>query len=115
MNQNSSTYSSFAVALLKKSRRNRGVLNAVLRLAVAVLLFITTTSYRQVNRLIVDSQWINHTHRVIQNVESTRYGMMDAELRQRAYLLNGSSRLLADFTVIKTTLAVELTRQTRDT
>ncbi|QRN03029.1 diguanylate cyclase [Legionella sp. MW5194] len=113
MNQNSSTYSTFAVSLLKNSRLNRGVLNAIFILSVAVLLFISITSYRQVNNLITDSQWVNHTHRVIQSVESTLYGMVDAESRQRAYLLTGASQLLADIDVIKTTLTAELNKLDR--
>ncbi|KTC99180.1 sensor histidine kinase [Legionella erythra] len=89
-------------------RLNRGVLNAIFITAVAVLLFISITSYKQVNNLITASQWVNHTHRVIQNVESTLYGMVDAESRQRAYLLTGSTQLLADIDVIKTELTAEL-------
>lgn len=77
--------------ILSKLRLSRTLLNVIFIIALSLLLIINFISYNQVKNLIFASNWVSHTHEVIQTIDTCLYDVVEIESRQRFYLIRGSS------------------------
>ncbi len=66
-------------------------------MALALLIFNAATSYRNTLKLVENERWVNHTHRVLTELEATLSTLKDAETGQRGYLLTGEERYLEPY------------------
>ncbi|HTZ20943.1 MAG TPA: CHASE3 domain-containing protein [Opitutaceae bacterium] len=64
----------------------------ILGLILAVLAFVVVESLRNLNRSIAASDWVNHTHAVINEVEAIETSLQAAEGALRTCLLTGDPR-----------------------
>ncbi|HEX2910249.1 MAG TPA: CHASE3 domain-containing protein, partial [Chloroflexia bacterium] len=61
-------------------------------IVVGFIFYLTTTNF------ISDSDWVTHTHKVVEQIEATYGGIKDAESAERSYLLTGDKDYLVSFT-----------------
>ncbi|HAT1775227.1 diguanylate cyclase [Legionella pneumophila] len=95
--------------ILSNLRLSRTLLNIIFIIALSLLLIINIISYNQVKNLIFASNWVSHTHEVIQTIDTCLYDVVEIESRQRFYLIRGSSpQLMADIDDMKSTLQLNL-------
>ncbi|HAU0828824.1 TPA: diguanylate cyclase [Legionella pneumophila] len=95
--------------ILSKLRLSRTLLNVIFIIALSLLLIINIISYNQVKNLIFASNWVSHTHEVIQTIDTCLYDVVEIESRQRFYLIRGSSpQLMTDIDDMKSTLQLNL-------
>jgi methyl-accepting chemotaxis protein len=73
-------------------------------LALAILAAIGIIAYRSIAKLIDTAQWVDHTHQVLESLESVMSTMKDAETGQRGFLLTGEDRYLAPFLAAQGTI-----------
>ncbi|HHZ4597630.1 TPA: diguanylate cyclase [Legionella pneumophila] len=96
-------------SILSNLRLSRTLLNIIFIIALSLLLIINIISYNQVKNLIFASNWVSHTHEVIQTIDTCLYDIVEIESRQRFYLIRGSSsQLMADIDDMKSTLQLNL-------
>ncbi|MEG4836926.1 CHASE3 domain-containing protein [Microcoleus sp. B9-D4] len=72
-------------------------ITAGIGMAVALLIFNATTSYRNTLKLVENERWVGHTHRVLTELEATLSTLKDAETGQRGYLVTGEERYLEPY------------------
>src|SRR5689334_19542039 len=65
--------------------------------SLAILIISSIASYYSISNLLESSEWVNHTHEVIQTLEGFRSSVTDAESAQRGYLLTGGREQLEAF------------------
>ncbi|HTF20510.1 MAG TPA: response regulator [Chryseolinea sp.] len=70
--------------------------------SLAILIISSVASYFSISNLLESAQWVNHTHEVIQTLESFRSSVTDAESMQRAYLLTGDQHMLSGYNEART-------------
>jgi methyl-accepting chemotaxis protein len=66
-------------------------------LTLLILLAVGTASYRSTVVLIDNSEWVAHSHRVLELLENVIVQLTNAETGQRGYLLTGQERYLEPF------------------
>ena len=66
-------------------------------LAVVLLLIVGTVAYRSLHTLTKTSEWVTHTHLVLERIAATSSQLNDAEIGQRGYLLTSDETLLAAY------------------
>ncbi|MBA3537080.1 MAG: diguanylate cyclase [Tatlockia sp.] len=89
---------------------NRSTLNLIFIPALILLLLLNIYSFKQVRALIEANRWVIHTYEVIQTTDSSLYGLVDIESRQRGYLLRGAHYFLDDIDLTKANLKEDLNR-----
>ena len=67
-------------------------------LALVMLVFIGTISYRSTDTLIGNSEWAMHSDEVLANLSQLFSLLQDAETGQRGFLLTGEERYLEPYT-----------------
>lgn len=70
---------------------------AAFGLALAILVAIGIISYRNTIQLTATANWVNHTHQVLQNLESLLSAVKDAETGQRGFIITGEDRYLEPY------------------
>ncbi|HAT3858459.1 TPA: diguanylate cyclase [Legionella pneumophila] len=96
-------------SILSNLRLSRTLLNVIFIIALSLLLIINIISYNQVKNLIFASNWVSHTHEVIQTIDTCLYDVVEIESRQRFYLIRGSSpQFMTDVDDMKSTLQLNL-------
>ncbi|HAU1182975.1 diguanylate cyclase [Legionella pneumophila serogroup 1] len=96
-------------SILSNLRLSRTLLNVIFIIALSLLLIINIISYNQVKNLIFASNWVSHTHEVIQTIDTCLYDVVEIESRQRFYLIRGSSpQFMTDLDDMKSTLQLNL-------
>jgi signal transduction histidine kinase len=58
--------------------------------ALTILAIVSLISYRNLNRLVTDSEWVEHTHEVLKYVHQLRGSLADGERSQLDYVLTGN-------------------------
>jgi methyl-accepting chemotaxis protein len=66
-------------------------------LALAILTAIGITAYRSIAKLTDTANWVDHTHQVLETLESVVSTMKDAETGQRGFLITGEDSYLAPY------------------
>ena len=85
--------------------------------SIIVLIIVGFFSWKTVDRLLDSNQEVQHSHLVMQHLESLLSIMKDAETGQRGYLLTGKNEFLEPYNGAYTQavlLAAELKKLTRD-
>ena len=77
---------------MKKNSITR--IKAIFLLAAVFLVTLSILSFIRIKKLIEVSQWVNHTHVVKLNLESTFSSLLDMETSQRGYLLTRDTMFL---------------------
>jgi len=66
-------------------------------LSFLLLLAIGTVSYRSISKLTSTSQWVTHTHEVLEKVAAVLSLLKDAETGQRGYVITGDEAYLEPY------------------
>jgi signal transduction histidine kinase len=66
--------------------------------ALAILIFIGVLSYRSMVRNDEDRQWVTHSHRVLEQVDTVVTDLLNAETGERGFILTGESSFLKPYT-----------------
>ncbi|MER3446491.1 MAG: hypothetical protein C4291_06400 [Candidatus Dadabacteria bacterium] len=66
-------------------------------LALLILVIIGLVSYKSTTHFIETSDWVEHTHKVLEKLESVRSLMMSAETGARGYIITGEERYLEPY------------------
>src|ERR1700755_2379196 len=66
-------------------------------LSLLLLIITSIASYVSITNLLSSTGWVNHTHVVIQKVETILSTLKDAETGQRGYLLTGDAEFLEPY------------------
>jgi methyl-accepting chemotaxis protein len=66
-------------------------------LSLVLLIAIGAVSYLSITRLTRTSQWITHTHEVLEHIDRVLSLLKDAETGQRGYLITGDEALLEPY------------------
>lgn len=77
-------------------------------LALLFLIVIGGVSLRCVIKLEDTSQWVTHTHAVIEKVESLFSALKDAETGQRGYIITGAPKYLEPYNTARDSLSSNL-------
>lgn len=72
-------------------------ITAGIGMALALLILNAATSYRNTLKLLENERSVNHTHRVLTQLEAALSTLKDAETGQRGYLLTGEERYLEPY------------------
>jgi len=66
---------------------------------VSLLLFVVLgwITYTNTSNLIATSTWVEHTHKVLKNLEVVLSNLKDTETGQRGYIITGEERYLEPF------------------
>jgi len=72
-------------------------IQAVFAVGLVVLSLIGSVSYVSIDRLTVQSSWVEHTHRVIESVRAMLAAVAQAESAQRGFLVTGDPVFLAPY------------------
>ncbi|MEJ1240786.1 response regulator [Chryseolinea sp. T2] len=70
--------------------------------SLIILIITSIASYVSISNLLESSQWVNHTHEVIQTLERFRGSVTDAESVQRGFLLTGDRTMLQAYNEART-------------
>ncbi|MGC3943541.1 MAG: response regulator [Chryseolinea sp.] len=70
--------------------------------SLIILIITSIASYVSISNLLESSQWVNHTHEVIQTLERFRGSVTDAESVQRGFLLTGDKSMLQAYNEART-------------
>lgn len=68
-------------------------------LALVILFVVGGASHRSTNNLIETSDWVTHTHRVLESLDGAMQALTDAETGQRGYLLTGEDAYLEPYQI----------------
>jgi PAS domain S-box-containing protein len=82
----------------------------ILLLIFCGILYFLIFTYQNNQRNQESFQWINHTHEVIENINTVRSAMFDVESQVRGYLVSGNSTFIKDFETKKAKVTAEATR-----
>lgn len=93
---------------VKSLRLSRPMLNLIFISALVFLLILSVGSYTQVKALIRESDWVIHSHEVIQNIDAALYEIVDIESHNRAYYITGQEYFLGDIDTKKSQLKKSL-------
>jgi methyl-accepting chemotaxis protein len=66
-------------------------------LSFVLLLAIGTVSYRSISKLTSTSQWVTHTHEVLEHIAAVVSLLKDAETGQRGYIITGDEAYLEPY------------------
>jgi methyl-accepting chemotaxis protein len=66
-------------------------------LALLILAIVGAMSYHSTGLLITNDEWVAHSHRVVETLESVIAQITNAETGQRGYLLTGQERYLEPY------------------
>ena len=66
-------------------------------LALLIFAVVGVITYQNTTQLIEDSAWVEHTHQVLEGLESVISDLKDAETGQRGYIITGEDRYLEPF------------------
>lgn len=66
-------------------------------LALVILLVIGVVSYRNTSELADSSQWVAHTHKVLEDVNGVMSALKDAETGQRGFIITGQEPYLKPY------------------
>jgi CHASE3 domain sensor protein len=66
-------------------------------LSFVLLLAIGSVSYRSIGKLTSTSQWVTHTHQVLEHIAAVLSLLKDAETGQRGYILTGDEAYLEPY------------------
>lgn len=66
-------------------------------LALLIVFVIGMVSYRSTTRLVETANWVTHTHKVIEKLESVLSQIADAEAGQRGYIITGERHYLEPY------------------
>jgi len=66
-------------------------------IALALLIVIGVVSYRSFVKLATTSQWVTHTHQVLEHVSGLYGQIKDAETGQRGYVITGDEAFLEPY------------------
>jgi len=66
-------------------------------LSFVLLVAIGAISYVSINKLTRTSQWVTHTHEVLERIDSVLSLLKDAETGQRGYVITGDEALLEPY------------------
>lgn len=83
-------FQGYSIDLNKKIKAGLGA-------SLIILIFSSILAYYSINKLITQNEWVNHTYKVINNLESVISNVKDAETGQRGYLLTGDSSFLSPY------------------
>jgi len=61
------------------------------------LLLVAFISFRNSENFIRSTQWVNHTHEVLNELEQTLVNELDADTRKRGYIITGDETYLSPF------------------
>jgi diguanylate cyclase (GGDEF)-like protein/PAS domain S-box-containing protein len=90
-----SDYRATPLVLISTQRRILGAF----AMAVAASVVITLASSYSFQRLQENSQWVAHTHQVIEALQSVSSAVLDIDASSRGYALSGDTELLRRFDV----------------
>ncbi|MCD9014921.1 response regulator [Parachryseolinea silvisoli] len=65
--------------------------------SLVILIVSSTASFISIQNLLTSTEWVNHTHQIIIEMDGIRSAMVDAETGQRGYLLAGDDRFLEPY------------------
>ncbi len=77
-------------------------------LALIAVGAVGTVLYRAMNELVESADWVNHTHRVKENISAVLGSVRDAETGQRGFVLTGAARYLDPYTAAIPAIDTEL-------
>ncbi|MGL1891379.1 MAG: methyl-accepting chemotaxis protein [Spirochaetaceae bacterium] len=66
-------------------------------LALSIFILIEVLAYQNISSLIENSNWVGHTHEVIEEIDHTLSLLQDSETGQRGYIITGLERYLEPF------------------
>ena len=66
-------------------------------LSFVLLMAIGAVAYTSINKLTSTSQWVTHTHEVLERIAGVQGLLKDAETGQRGYLITGDERFLEPY------------------
>ena len=66
-------------------------------LALVAVVVVGAVSYQSIAKLTDTADWVEHTHKVLENLEGVLSDVKDAETGQRGYLLTGVDRYLEPY------------------
>src|SRR5260370_34378627 len=66
-------------------------------LSFVLLLAIGSVSYRSIGKLTSTSQWVTHTHEVLEHIAAVLSSLKDAETGQRGYVITGDEAYLEPY------------------
>jgi PAS domain S-box-containing protein len=70
---------------------------AALAAAGLILLLVAGLSYRSGHRFVETSEWVSHTHEVLQELESTLASVANAQTTVRGYVITGDDSFLEPY------------------
>lgn len=70
--------------------------------SLVILIISSIASYVSIANLLESSRWVNHTHEVIQALESLRGVVTETESAQRGYILTNDGDLLRNYNIART-------------
>ena len=83
----------------KRSQANQNALTGLLLAAVLIVAFNTWLAFRSINVLLESEFWVQHTLKVINQVERIMSSAKDAETGNRGFLITGEDEYLQPYTV----------------
>ena len=66
-------------------------------MALAILIFIGSASYRSTNKLMDTAEWVTHTHLVLERLSGLIQCLTDAETGQRGFVITGDEIYLEPY------------------
>lgn len=72
-------------------------IGSVFGTALVVLLVLGLVSYNSTAKLIESSEWVRHTHEVLDDINEVFSGMTDAETAERGYIITGDETYLEPY------------------
>ncbi|KTD69441.1 regulatory protein (GGDEF domain) [Legionella steelei] len=86
------------------SRFSKFLLYFIFIPALALVLIISISSYRQVDKLVEANSWVTHTYEVIQSVDQVLFSIVNINSLQRGYLISGDDQFISSIDKIKSGL-----------
>lgn len=78
--------------------------------SIVLLILSSSLSFYTILKLIEQSSWVDHTHEVLINIESTIAQLRGAETGQRGYLLTGDEQFLEPYRNAESKVKVNLAK-----
>jgi CHASE3 domain sensor protein len=66
-------------------------------LSLILLMAIGTVAYSSISKLTTISQWVTHTHEVLEHIAGVLSALKDAETGQRGYVITGEDAFLEPY------------------
>lgn len=93
---------------IRPIKLNKFLLNSLFIIALLILVMISGKSYWQLRSLTEANQWVIHTYKVTEQVDSALYALTAMESAQRAYLITENKNFLTDVQSFKPILTAHL-------